>query len=1092
MIQKKFGEHKSCAEGCCCHSGNNDALSLEHPEIIREIHREYLEAGADIITTCSFGAQRISQAEYGMQDRIVEMNLAAARLAREEADRLSTPDHPRFVAGSVGPTGKMLSMSDNAEDPAARAITFDQLTDAYTEQMSALIKGGVDALLIETIFDTLNAKAAIVAAQKAMDQVGRKVELMLSLTISDKSGRSLSGQTIEAFVISILHARPLTIGLNCGLGAADLLPYLRRLSKAVGNASYISCHPNAGLPNAMGEYEDTPEVMCQQLIPFFEEQLVNVIGGCCGTTPSHIAAIAKLANNDSSKFRTLEECCESKGLVCCGLEPLFQQEGEFLAVGERCNVAGSRKFLRLIKEKNYEEAIDIARKQVETGAKVIDINMDDGLIDAKEEMSHFMRLIASEPEVAKVPVMLDSSHFEVIEESLKWCQGKCIVNSISLKEGEQKFLDHARTLRQFGAAVIVMAFDEEGQATTYERKIAICQRAYHLLRDKIDFPADDIIFDPNILTVATGMAEHMDYAIDYVRAAKWIHENLPGAHVSGGLSNLSFAFRGNNYIRESMHSVFLNEATNNGMDMAIMNPATAIQFDQIPLSLRLAIQGVLFSRRDEEATELLIAIANEEMAKKSLEKDASSAQSPVPAPIAQVSSLSAKERLGQALIKGDGSHLKADLKEAMQEYGSALKIIEGPLMEGMKEVGRLFGEGKMFLPQVVKTARTMKQAVEILTNDYGLMSNDKNHGTVGKIILATVKGDVHDIGKNIVGVVLTCNGFNVIDLGVMVPPEQIIERAQSEHADIVCLSGLITPSLAEMQTVARMMQEAGLSIPIIVGGATTSEIHTALKIAPLYPNGVVIHANDAAQNPVIVSRLLSPENRDSFIEEIKSTQAQLVGNSEESNQIKEVISGYSTISISAVRPFVDWKYFYRVWRVNAGSPEAESLKHDAESLLDQIQNKDGFCINALETFYKVQRRAEGLFVEDKQICNSEAPIYNNVSDGDDIGLFAVTISKAFIQHIEELKKGIDDYTALLEQSLADRLVEAANQLLSKQLKEKSGWKGMRPAVGYPMWPDLQDNFRLDAIMNYGQIGISLTENGAMYPQASEAGMILKD
>lgn len=857
---------------------NNDLLPVSHPELIRSIHRAYLEAGADIISTCSFGAQSIQQEEYHLQDKVREMNLAAAHLAREEADRMSTPERPRFVAGSVGPTGKMLSMSDNAEDPAARSITFDQLSDSYFEQMSALIEGGVDALLIETIFDTLNAKAAIVAAQRAMEAVGRKVELMLSLTISDQSGRSLSGQTVEAFVASVVHANPLSIGLNCGLGAQALLPYLRRLAAVA--PCYVSCHPNAGLPNAFGRYEDTPEVMLSQLRPYFEDRLVNIIGGCCGTTPKHIKAFSEVVSDYQPHQVTVPaaDC-----LQLAGLEPYTAEPGSFTNVGERCNVAGSRKFLRLVNEKNYAEALTIARKQIEKGAHVIDINMDDGLLDAREEMSHFVRLIASDPQIARVPLMLDSSRFEVIEEALKWAQGKCIVNSISLKEGEEKFLNHAKTLRQFGAAVIVMAFDEEGQAVTFERKRDICQRAYRLLRDKLDFPANDIIFDPNVLTVATGMAEHLDYGNDYARAAKWIHENLPGARVSGGLSNLSFAFRGNNFVREAMHSVFLSMSPYKGladsdrfMDMAILNPATALSLDQIPTSLKLAIKSVLFTHRDEEATELLIAMAKE-IAEASQNKAEAEKVSNTPKPEAAApKQLSVKERLGQSLIKGEGSNLKSDLGEAMKEYGSALNIISGPLMDGMKEVGRLFGEGKMFLPQVLLTARIMKQAVDILTKDFGLMDNDVSKSSNGKIILATVKGDVHDIGKNIVGVVLRCNGYGVTDLGVMTQPDTIIEHAIDEKADLVCLSGLITPSLEEMCVVAKKMQEAGLSIPLIVGGATTSELHTALRIAPLYPNGVVIRANDAAQNPVIVSRLLSEETRDSYIAEIKASQAKLV------------------------------------------------------------------------------------------------------------------------------------------------------------------------------------------------------------------------
>lgn len=1107
----------------CGIQGNNDALPMENPDVIAKIHRGYLEAGADIVSTCSFGAQRISQAEYGMQGKIREMNIAAAKLAREEADRMMaiTPDRPRFVAGSVGPTGKMLSMSENADDPAARSVTFDEITDAYEEQMSALIEGGVDAFLIETIFDTLNSKAALVAAERAMKKMGRRVELMLSLTISDNSGRSLSGQTIEAFIASVSHAPLLSIGLNCGLGAEALLPYLRRICEA--SPFYVSCHPNAGLPNALGKYVDTPFKMRSELAPFFDEGLLNIVGGCCGTTPEHIAAINEVVEKGHAKIHKVKTL-DPHNLLLSGLEPLsvaaLPEEDKFLKIGERCNVAGSRKFLKLINEKCYDEALEIARKQVEGGANVIDINMDDGLLDAKVEMAHFVRLIASDPEIAKLPLMLDSSRFEVIEEALKWTQGKCIVNSISLKEGEEKFLDHARVIRQFGAAVIVMAFDEEGQATTYDRKIEICGRAYRLLRENLDFPPGDIIFDPNVLTVATGMAEHFDYGIDFVRAAEWIHANLPGARVSGGLSNLSFAFRGNNYVRETMHTVFLDDAIPRGMDMAILNPSAMIPSESVPEALRLAIRGVLFTRRDEEATELLIALAEEIRLRKEAEKAQKISGATVQAPTAASAPAAATtcdERLRNALKTGNGSTLKPDLEEAMTKYGSALKIIEGPLMEGMNEVGQLFGEGKMFLPQVVKTARTMKQAVSIL-NPY-IQKSDGDAHSAGKLVIATVKGDVHDIGKNIVAVVLTCNGYSVTDLGVMVPPDDIIKTAIEEKSDVVCLSGLITPSLEEMCTVAKMMQEAGLSIPLIVGGATTSDLHTALKMAPLYPNGVVIRASDAAQNPVVVSRLLS-DSRDAYIAEIKEYQQRLRdeynnGSAEEKSpadahsipapEKKEVEKSveppyngekiHELIALSEVRPLIDWRYFYHVWRVKDGSDEAKSLHEDAEELLNRLQQMPGFGINSLEAFYPAFVDADGLKIkkdkETLQLCDAWAPICCHIkADGDILGFFAATISEPFIKHIEELKKGDDNYEALLAQSLADRLVEAGNQYLAKNLSQ-FGWTGIRPAVGYPMWPEQSDIFKLAKVIPFDKVGISLTENGAMYPQASVAGAILK-
>ena len=837
--------------------GCNDILSLTEPDVIADIHRRYLQAGADIIETNTFNAQRVSLADYDCADRVVEINLAAARIARQLADEQTTltPEKPRFVAGSVGPTNKTLSMSPDVEDPAFRAISFDELCEAYTEQMTALINGGVDTLLIETIFDTLNAKAAICAAQQAMQEARREVPLMLSLTVTDKAGRTLSGQTIEAFVTSVSHADILSIGLNCSFGAADMIAPLRHLASVA--PYYISAYPNAGLPNQMGQYDETPQDMMQHMLPFVKERLVNIIGGCCGTTDEHIRLLTTLAREAEPHLPTHRW----HTLNIAGLERLeLTPELAFINVGERCNVAGSRKFLRLISEKAYDQAIAIARQQVEDGALVIDINMDDGLLDTEAEMTHFLDLIAAEPEIARVPFMIDSSSWNVISKALRHVQGKAIVNSISLKEGEATFLSHAREVRRMGAAVVVMAFDEQGQATTYQRRIDVCQRAYRLLTEQAGFQPADIIFDPNVLTVATGMPEHDTYAIDFIRATAWIRQNLPGAHVSGGISNLSFAFRGNNTLREAMHAVFLYHARRAGLDMAILNPATRITYDDIPPALLEAIEDVILFRR-QDATERLIEAAQRlaEANNVSPSPTIHDAESPLmPTALTDDERRDAlAARLVNAIRRGITDTLENDLDEALDLYPRPVDIIEGPLMEGMNIVGRLFGEGKMFLPQVVKTARTMKQAVEILKPALSRQQISMADGTRHpRILLATVKGDVHDIGKNIVGVVMACNGYEVIDLGVMVPAETILDKAIELKPDLIGLSGLITPSLGEMANTVHMLAEAGITTPILIGGATTSPLHTALKIAPYY-RGPVLHVRDASQNVPLAAPFLN-------------------------------------------------------------------------------------------------------------------------------------------------------------------------------------------------------------------------------------------
>lgn len=837
--------------------GNNDLLCLTRPEVIEDIHRKYLVAGADIIETNSFNATSVSMADYHVQAYCREINLAAARLARRIADEFTAlnPEKPRFVAGSVGPTNKTCSMSPDVNNPAFRALTFDELQAAYCEQMEALLEGGVDALLIETIFDTLNAKAAIRAAELSMEKTGCRVPLMLSVTVSDIAGRTLSGQTLDAFLASVEHADLFSVGLNCSFGARQLKPFLEQL---VSRAPYyISAYPNAGLPNSLGQYDQTPEDMAAEVKEYIEEGLVNIIGGCCGTTEQYIARYQDLIQGVQPRVPVKKHA----HLWLSGLELLeVSPEINFVNVGERCNVAGSRKFLRLINEKKYDEALSIARKQVEDGALVIDVNMDDGLLDAAQEMTTFLNLVASEPEIARVPIMIDSSKWEVIRAGLKCVQGKCIVNSISLKEGEEVFIAHAREVKQLGAAVIVMAFDEKGQADTYSRKIEVCERAYRILVDKVGFAPEDIIFDPNVLAVATGIEEHNNYAVDFIQATGWIRKNLPGAHVSGGVSNLSFSFRGNNYIREAMHAVFLYHAIQQGMDMGIVNPATSVLYTDIPQDILERIEDVVLNRRPDAAERL---IETAERLKQEKEGTASQ-EGNASAQLLWRNNTTVEERLQYALVKGLSDYLEEDLQEALSCYPNAVSIIEGPLMAGMNHVGNLFGSGKMFLPQVVKTARTMKKAVAIL-QPYIEAEKEEGARSAGKVLVATVKGDVHDIGKNIVSVVMACNNYEIIDLGVMVPAEKIVETAIREKVDIVGLSGLITPSLEEMVHVVTELQRAGLDIPVMIGGATTSKLHTALKIAPVY-HAPVVYMKDASQNALVAAKLLNREQRPAFVE----------------------------------------------------------------------------------------------------------------------------------------------------------------------------------------------------------------------------------
>ena len=841
--------------------GNNDLLCLTRPDVIQDIHRKYLEAGADIIETNTFSSTTVSMADYHVEQYVREINLAAVKLAREVADEYTAknPQKPRFVAGSVGPTNKTCSMSPDVNNPAFRALSYDELADAYQQQMEAMLEGGVDAILIETIFDTLNAKAAVYAAEQAIKITGVEVPIMLSVTVSDTGGRTLSGQTLDAFLASVQHANIFSVGLNCSFGARQLKPFLEQL--AARAPYYISAYPNAGLPNSLGQYDQSPADMAHEVKEYIHEGLINIIGGCCGTTDAYIAEYPALIEGARPHVPVRKPDC----LWLSGLELLeVKPEINFVNIGERCNVAGSRKFLRLINEKKYDEALSIARQQVEDGALIIDVNMDDGLLDARQEMTTFLNLIASEPEIARVPVMIDSSKWEVIEAGLKCLQGKSVVNSISLKEGEEKFLEHARIIRQYGAAAVVMAFDEKGQADTAARKIEVCERAYRLLVDKVGFNPQDIIFDPNVLAVATGIEEHNNYAVDFINATGWIRKNLPGAHVSGGVSNLSFSFRGNNYIREAMHAVFLYHAIQQGMDMGIVNPATSVLYTDIPADVLEKIEDVVLNRRPD-AAERLIELAEALKAGKGTDAQLSTSNSQLSVHQAWRDG-TVQERLQHALIKGIGDFLEEDLAEALPLYEKAVDVIEGPLMDGMNHVGELFGAGKMFLPQVVKTARTMKKAVAILQP---IIESEKQEGasSAGKVLLATVKGDVHDIGKNIVSVVMACNGYDIVDLGVMVPAETIVQHAIEEKVDMIGLSGLITPFLEEMVHVAMELEKAGLDIPLLIGGATTSKMHTALKIAPVY-HAPVVHLKDASQNAGVAARLLNPKTKEELAIEL--------------------------------------------------------------------------------------------------------------------------------------------------------------------------------------------------------------------------------
>jgi len=1099
--------------------GNNDILSITQQEIIKNIHREYFNAGADIVETNTFNGTSISQADYHTEEYVYEINFQAAKIAKEVADEFNRKNKSkqRFVAGALGPTNKTLSLSPDVNNPSYRAVTFDKMVESYYQSAKALIEGGVDILMIETIFDTLNAKAAIYAVDKVCSEKRINIPIMISGTIVDQSGRTLSGQTTEAFWISVAHTKNLiSVGLNCSLGAKQMRPFVEELSR-IANV-YLSVYPNAGLPNEMGEYDETPNITSGVLEEFAEAGFINLVGGCCGTTPDHIKAISeKVKNYTRRKIPHTEPY-----LRLSGLEPLVvRPESNFINVGERTNVAGSKKFERLIKEENYEEALSVARDQVEGGAQVIDINMDEGMIESETAMVQFLNLIAAEPEIAKLPIMLDSSKWSVINSGLKCLQGKGIVNSISLKEGEKEFINHAKEILRFGAAVIVMAFDEEGQADTYERKISVCQRAYKILTEQVGFAPQDIIFDPNILTVATGMEEHNNYAVNYIEATKWIKQNLHLSKVSGGVSNLSFSFRGNNVVREAIHSSFLYHAIKAGMDMGIVNAGQLEVYEEIPKDLLTLVEDVIFNRNNE-STEKLIHFAETVKGKQKGEavKD-------------EWRNLSVEDRLKHSLVKGIIDFIYEDTEEARKKYDKPLSVIEGPLMDGMSVVGDLFGSGKMFLPQVVKSARVMKKAVAYLTPYIEKEKQSLGDLTgAGKVLLATVKGDVHDIGKNIVGVVLGCNNYEVIDLGVMVSSDRILETAIKEDVDVIGLSGLITPSLDEMVHVAKEMERKGIKKPLLIGGATTSRIHTAVKIAPNYSQNT-IHVLDASKSVPVVSGLISKDDkaRTDLIDKYKKEYSELRENYLNKREEKNIISiedaqknklkidwdkteittpnflGTKTLndfSLTEIKKYIDWTPFFLTWEMKGRYPdilenkkygkEAKKLFNDANKLLDEIISNKFLTANGVFGIYpansidddieiftdenrtSIKRTLHTLRQQNKKskgepnIALSDFIAPKEKGKTDYIGAFAVTTGIGLEGIVNKFEKDNDDYNSILSKAIADRLAEAFAELLHEKIRKefwgyspnenltgiekiKEKYVGIRPAPGYPAQPD---------------------------------------
>jgi 5-methyltetrahydrofolate--homocysteine methyltransferase len=1136
--------------------GNNDLLSITQPQIIKAIHKEYLKAGADIIETNTFSDTKIAMADYDMQELAYELNYESAKIAKEAIQEFykEFPEQatvPKFVAGAIGPTNRTLSLSPNVNDPGFRAITFDELVDAYAEQVKGLIDGGADILLIETIFDTLNAKAALFAIQNYCKSIDKKMPVMVSGTITDASGRTLSGQTTEAFLNSVSHVDLLSVGLNCALGAKDMRPYLEEL--ATKAPFFVSAYPNAGLPNQFGEYDQDAHEMGHQIEDFLKAGFLNIVGGCCGTTPAHIKRIAELAKTSAPRKKPEPDAL----MHLSGLEPVtLRPESNFMNVGERTNVTGSKKFLRLINEGNYEEALSIAKDQVDGGAQVIDVNMDEGMLDSEACMTRFLNLIASEPDIARVPIMIDSSKWSVIEAGLKCVQGKAIVNSISLKEGEEKFIEQAEKVKQYGAAVIVMAFDEVGQADTLQRRKDICKRAYDILVDKVKFPAQDIIFDPNIFPVATGMDEHKLNALDFFNATKWIKENLPHAKVSGGVSNVSFSFRGNDHVREAIHSAFLYHAVRNGMDMGIVNPAQLVVYDDIDKKLLELIEDVLLNRR-EDATERLVEHAEslKGITKEKTEKDEEWRRGTV------------EERLSYALVKGLVEHIDADTEEARLKLGRPLHVIEGPLMAGMNIVGDLFGAGKMFLPQVVKSARVMKKAVAYL-EPYLLAEKEANklagiagdgRTNAGKILLATVKGDVHDIGKNIVGVVLACNNYEIIDLGVMVSCDKILDEAKKHNVDVIGLSGLITPSLDEMVHVAKEMERLGFKTPLLIGGATTSKVHTAVKIAQNY-SGPVVHVNDASKSVPVASSLISDELRAAFMQDVtkdyervreqnKNAQSQNKFISiEEAREnkfpvdwnkteiVKPTLIGnkvFDDYDLNEIAEYIDWTPFFHSWELKGSYPkifndaergaEAKKLFDDAQKMLKQLIAEKWLKAKAVIGIYPAKAKGDDVelsvnnesvvFHTLRQQTKKPAGQYNvalsdfiSPASQDYIGAFALTTGIGIDEHVSRFEKDHDDYSAIMLKALADRLAEAFAELMHKKVRKeywgyasaenlanedliKEEYAGIRPAPGYPAQPDHTEKPIIWKLLDVEKnTGMILTESMAMVPTAAVSGL----
>lgn len=1129
--------------------GNNDLLVLTQPHIIRDIHRSYLEAGADIIETNSFNGTQISMADYGMENLAYEINKSAAALARQVCDEVTAtnPDKPRFVAGVIGPTSRTCSISPDVNDPAFRNVTFDELVDNYTEATYALIEGGADIILIETVFDTLNAKAAIFAVTGVFETIGFELPIMISGTITDASGRTLSGQTAEAFYNSIRHAKPISIGFNCALGADALKPHIKTLSDVC--ETFVSAHPNAGLPNEFGEYDETPEQTATMVADYAKSGLVNIVGGCCGTTPKHIAKIVEMTSPFAPRqLPDYKPACRLSGLEAFNIT----RDSLFVNVGERTNVTGSKKFLRLIKNEEYTEALDVARDQVEGGAQVVDINMDEAMLDSKAAMIHFVNLVASEPDISRVPLMIDSSKWDIIEAGLKCTQGKSVVNSISLKEGKTEFVQKAKLCQRYGAAIIVMAFDEDGQADSFERKIEICKRSYDILVDEIGFPSEDIIFDPNIFAVATGIEEHNNYGLDFINATRWITDNLPNAMVSGGVSNVSFSFRGNP-IREAIHAVFLYHAIKNGMTMGIVNPAMLELYDDIDPDARNAIEDVILNRNQgesgQDATDHLMQVAENYLSgkKKDSTVDLSWRELPV------------EKRIEHALVKGITTYINEDTEEARLKFPRPLDVIEGPLMDGMNVVGDLFGAGKMFLPQVVKSARVMKQAVAWL-NPY--IEKEKVAGeTKGKVLMATVKGDVHDIGKNIVGVVLGCNGYDIIDLGVMVPCEKILQVAKDENVDIIGLSGLITPSLDEMVYVAKQMQEQGFNLPLLIGGATTSKAHTAVKIEPNYQNDAVVYVADASRAVGVATTLLSKEKRVDFINELRQEYGEVrerLANRQpkaaklsyaesiehgfqydwanytppKPNQLGQVI--LDDYPLQNLLPYIDWTPFFISWGLvgkypkifddNIVGEEAKDLFANAQAMIDKLIKEKLVTAKAVFKLSPAQRPSsdtvqvldeQGNVVHTFEHLRQQSdkasgkPNYSladfiSPEKTDYLGGFTVSLFGAEALANDYKAKG-DDYSAIMVQALCDRFAEAfaehLHELIRKQywgyqagenltndelIKEK--YVGIRPAPGYPACPDHTEKGKLfDWLDTTNAIGTYLTESYAMYPASSVSG-----